>query len=88
MATSMRSHANSFISIIKPIPSTPNKFSLGTRTSSKKSSQVSWPFIPILFNGLPLLKPTRSASTRINERLAEPFSEDPVLHTTMAMSHK
>ena len=44
--------------------------------------------MPILFSGLPLLNPARSASTSIKDRLAEPLSVFAVLHTTIAMSHK
>lgn len=45
----------------------------GTRTSSKYSSEVSWPCWPIFFKVRPRRNPGRSASTTINEIPSAPL---------------
>ena len=52
-----------FINVTKPMPTWPMTFSLGTRTSSKFSSEVGEPCSPIFFSGLPAEKPGQSVST-------------------------
>src|SRR3546814_2404909 len=49
---------------MKPCPSSPRQLVIGTRTSLKKSSEVSASSCPILSRLRPRSKPSRSASTR------------------------
>ena len=51
------------MAILKPLPSLPSRFSLGTTQSSKIRSQVELPRIPIFFSCLPVEKPGKSFST-------------------------
>src|SRR3546814_7077836 len=48
---------------MKPCPSSPRQLVIGTRTSLKKSSEVSASSCPILSRLRPRSKPSRSAST-------------------------
>ena len=52
-----------FIKVTNPIPTWPNTFSFGTRTSSKFNSEVGDPCSPIFRSGLPAEKPGQSVST-------------------------
>ena len=51
------------MAIVKPSPSAPRRFSTGTRTSSKFSSAVGEPRIPILCSTRATAKPGVSVST-------------------------
>ena len=51
------------IAILKPSPSSPSRFSAGTRHSSKTSSPVVEPAIPIFGSSPETSKPGASAST-------------------------
>jgi hypothetical protein len=67
-ATTNRSWGSCIISWMKPWPSSvPRRFDVGTRTSSKNSSRVSLPFMPILSSTRPRRKPARSVSTVSSE---------------------
>ena len=52
------------IASLNPWPSTPNRFSAGTRQPSKMSSPVVEPLIPSFGSIRPTWNPGRSASTR------------------------
>ena len=52
-----------FIASLKPLPSLPRRFSLGILQSSKISSQVEEPLIPILSSGSPTVNPGVPLST-------------------------
>ena len=64
IACASRSCASLVIISSKPRPSSPSIAEAGTRRSSKKSSDVSCPFMPILCRFLPRRKPGRWVSTR------------------------
>ncbi|MCY1178411.1 hypothetical protein D9M73_187580 [compost metagenome] len=65
IAMNMRSSGRCCISWTKPLPSSvPSRLVTGTRTSSKNSSEVSWPFWPILSRIRPRRKPGRSLTSR------------------------
>ena len=58
-----RPMSNVFMKVMKPAPNWPSTFSLGTRQSSKISSAVLLPRMPILFSEVPTVKPGNSFST-------------------------
>jgi hypothetical protein len=58
-----RERSSVSIAILNPSPSSPSRFSTGTRTSSKVSSAVGEPRIPILCSTRGAAKPGVSAST-------------------------
>ena len=62
------------IAILKPSPSSPRRFSTGTRQSSKTSSPVVEPLIPIFGSTRATSKPGESASTTNAEIPAWPAS--------------
>ena len=70
---------------MKPLPSCPSRFSAGTSTLSKKSSAVSWPFRPIFFSRLPLVKPFIVVSTTTRLVPLAPFAGS-VFATTITRS--
>ena len=49
------SHA--FMAMLKPLPSSPRRFSAGTRTASRLTAQVGCAFQPVLASCLPKLSP-------------------------------
>jgi hypothetical protein len=51
------------IATLKPSPTSPITFSLGTTTPSKTGWPVGEPFMPILCSSRSILKPGRSLST-------------------------
>ena len=62
-AIEIRSWGRFSISEMKPEPSAPSRFSLGTSTLSKNSSAVSWALSPILSRLRPRSKPSMPRST-------------------------
>ncbi len=58
-----RDLSRTFIAVLNPVPSSPSKFSAGTWQSSKISSTVGEPRIPIFFSSFPTLKPGDVFST-------------------------
>ena len=59
----IRDRSRVIMAILKPWPSLPRRFSLGTMQSSKIRSQVEEPRMPIFFSCLPVEKPGKSFST-------------------------
>ena len=51
------------MAILKPLPTSPSRFSFGTMQSSKTSSQVEEPRMPIFFSWAPTLNPGKPFST-------------------------
>ncbi len=66
-AIEIRSCGRFIISEMKPAPSSPSRFALGTATLSKNSSAVSWAFMPTLSRLRPRSKPSipRSTTSRL-----------------------
>ena len=57
------------MSWMKPWPSwVPSRLACGTRSPSKNSSVVSWPFWPIFLSSLPRSKPGVSSATSATTR--------------------
>ena len=59
----MRPPSRVFMACLKPTPSSPRRFSSGTATSSRISSEVSLARMPSLFSCLPARKPGVPFST-------------------------
>ena len=59
----MRPPSSVFMACLKPTPSSPSRFSAGTRTSSRISSEVSLARMPSLFSCLPACSPFMPFST-------------------------
>ena len=87
MPTISRSWGSWFISWKKPCPSSaPSRLAVGTLTSSKNSSDVSWALRPSFSRLRPRLKPSApSVSTTIRET-PRAFSSGSVLATTITRS--
>ncbi len=61
------------MAIPNPLPTLPNKFSLGTLQFLNISSHVAEPLIPIFFSFFPTEKPSKSFSTINAEIPLRPF---------------
>ena len=70
------------MAILKPLPSLPSRFSLGTMQSSKIRSQVEEPRMPIFFSCLPVEKPGKSFSTMKAEMPWLPLDLSVMANTT------
>ena len=74
------------MAILKPWPSLPSRFSLGTMQSSKIRSQVELPRIPIFFSFLPTEKPGKELSTMKAEMPWLPALGSVMAKTTMVLA--
>ena len=53
----MAGGSHAFMAMLKPLPSSPRRFSAGTRTASRLTAQVGCAFQPVLASCLPKLSP-------------------------------
>ncbi len=83
IACARRSCASLVIISSKPLPSSPSIAEAGTRTSSKKSSEVSCAFMPSLCRFLPRRNPGRLVSTRNSVTPLLPASESVFVASTI-----
>ena len=81
-----RPRSSTCIATLKPSPSWPSRFSAGTRTLSKITSQIWAPCWPIFFSGLPTERPGRLRSTKKAETPPAPGFDGSLLAITVKRS--